>query len=122
MWIPVGPWVSLTPGVPVRATSTRTDGLAVDAILEAHAVLFQQCPGNLGMIYVFNSATGDKNGITTGTCGMIATPTYNNNGYAIILPHASVGIPGTANALNAASYWIDCDHAGDKCAVSYVLL
>ncbi len=118
MLIPVSPWITLTPGTPVRATSLCSDP---EAHLTGHALVFQQCPGNTGLLYVFNRSDGDKTGVLTGTSVIIPAPTYNNDGVAIILPHAVFSIPGTGDAEDASQYWVDGSESG-KVAVSLLVL
>jgi hypothetical protein len=121
MWVPICPWITLTvPGSPIRATYGRFDGLAEGANFKCHALLIQQCPGNTGLIYIFDKATGATDG-SVGTCGIIPAPSYNIAGTAIILPHAAVSIPSALDAINAAGYWVYGTHNGDKVAVSCIL-
>ena len=121
MWKPVGPWITLTvPGSPIRATTGRLDGLAVGVDYPCHALMFQQVPGNTGIIYIFDASNGATDG-SLGTCGMIAAPTVNVGGTAIILPHAAICIPSGGNALNAASYWVYGTVNGDKVAISRIV-
>jgi hypothetical protein len=115
MLIPISPWLTINAGHPVRATSLLTDPTAA---IVSHALVFQQCPGNTGVLYVFTVADGDKTGTLTGTSGMISAVSYNTDGVAIILPHLVFSIPGTGDCENAANYWVDGSHTGDKVAVS----
>ena len=117
---PVSPWIEITTaGAPVRATALRTNPAER---LEAHAIVFQQCPGNTGALYVFNSSSGDQTGASTGTAAIIPAPTYNDDGKPITLPHLVFSIPGTANAENVASYWVDAQVAGNKVSISILVL
>lgn len=116
---PVSPWVTVTPGTPVRATALRADP---EERLTAHAIVFQQVPGNTGVLYVFNSATGDKTGVTSGTAAMIPAPSYNDAGQAVVLPHLVFSIPGTGDAEDVSQYWVDGAVEGDKVAVSLLIL
>lgn len=120
MWVPVGPWLTIGAS-PVRATHLRSDGLAEDFQLKAHAILFQACPANAGVLYIFDRPDGDVNGVTTGMCGMISCPTYNVGGVPITLPWCTVGIPSCPDAFNVPNFWVHGSHAGDHCAVSRIV-
>ena len=112
MWMPVGPWVALTPGSWVRASTGRFDGLALNARIDCHSILFQQCPGNTDIFYISDSIRVGTIGTGTGSSGIVAAPTYNSSGKAIILPSAQVSLPMAGDAFNAANYWIYSDTAG----------
>jgi hypothetical protein len=114
----ISPWVPLTPGTPIRATALCADPTES---IEGHALVFQQCPGNTGVIFIFDRSDGDRTGAATGTAVMIPAPTYNDDGEPIILPHATFSMPGTGNAEDASKYYMDGSKAGDKVAVSKLL-
>ena len=118
MLIPVGPWLTINSGHPIRLTSLLSDPTAR---LTGHALVIQQCPGNTGILYLFSTSNGDISGVVTGTSGMISAPSYNTNGVAVTLPHLVFSVPGTGDSENAADYWIDGSHTGDKVAVSRLM-
>jgi hypothetical protein len=97
-------------GVFVRSTANESDPLAR---YSAHAMLFQQIPGNTGKIYIADRETAN---ITTGV-GVLATlaiPSANT------LPSASATVTYAPAAFNLNDYWIGAEVNGEGCLVSAV--
>ncbi len=110
MWRSLGKVIVTTAGTPVRATLNET---VPTERYGAHAMLFQQVPGNTGKLYIMDRQTGNAS-TGAGVLAVLAIPTVN------LLPSASATITYAAAGFNAADFWIDAEVSGQGCQVSAI--
>lgn len=110
MWRSLGKVIVTTGGTPVRATNNENDPTARYG---AHAMLFQQVPGNTGKIYIMDRSTGNRSS-GAGVLAVLAIPTTN------LLPSASATITYAPAGFNAVDFWIDAENNGEGCQVSAI--
>lgn len=110
MWRALGKVAIPTAGTFIRATANQSDPVAR---FPAHAVLFQQVPGNTGKIYIADREFASTS-TGLGVLAVLAIPTAN------VLPSASATVTYAPAGFNLADYWISSEVNNEDCLVSAI--
>jgi hypothetical protein len=101
---------TVTPGTPVRLTSTQAKPGEKFA---CHGVLVQALKSNTGFVYV-GEATMDK-ATMSGVYAQLAIPTANT------VPSFTAALTASPNAVNLADLYLDGDVLGEGAIVSVLI-
>ena len=106
----IGKFATVTPGTPIRLTSTQADPAAK---FSCHGVLIQALKSNVGVIYIGKSGLVRSTYANVGA--VLGIPTTN------FLPSFTVALTLAPNSINLSDFYIDSDNAGDGVLVSVLI-
>lgn len=101
---------TVTPGTPVRLTSTQADPALK---FSCHAVIVQTLWDNTGKIYVGSSRLNKAT--RAGIHATLAVPTANS------IPSFTAALVAAPNGLNLADFYVDGDNSGEGVTVSILV-